>query len=70
MYPGPRFKMSIARNQRRPVIIVKHNIQQRTLDSQMIANVVVDEPQLPEPVHEKADPRPGRSHHLRQCFLA
>ena len=34
------------------------------------ATIVIDEPQLAEFVHEKADPRPGSADHLGQAFLA
>ncbi len=32
-------------------------------------SVVLDEAQLPKPVHEEADVRPGSSDHLRQRLL-
>ncbi len=34
-----------------------------------VGAVVIDKTQLPELVHEMADPRPGGAHHLRQVFL-
>ena len=33
------------------------------------AVIIVDKAMLPEPVHEMADPRPGRADHLRQGVL-
>ena len=39
------------------------------MDVQIVSNVVVDKAELPESVHEKADPRTGRPHHLRQSLL-
>jgi hypothetical protein len=35
----------------------------------VIPNVVVYEAELPKMVHEEADPRTGRSHHLRESLL-
>jgi hypothetical protein len=40
------------------------------MNLQPAASVIVDEAQFPESVHEKADPRPGCTDHLRQGFLA
>jgi len=37
---------------------------------QIISNVVVDESELSESVHEEADPRTRRSNHLREGLLA
>ena len=42
------------RNQGCPFVIMKNYIEQRTVDPQMVADVVVDKPQLPESIHEKA----------------
>src|SRR5271166_3996847 len=39
------------------------------MDAQIVANVVVDKPELPESVHEEADPRAGRPDHLCQSLL-
>jgi hypothetical protein len=43
-------------------LVVENNIKQRAVDLQTA--VVVNETQFPEPVHEKADPRPGCAHHF------
>ena len=51
-------------------IVMKHNIQKRTVDMQIIPKIVIDKAKFPEPVHEKTDPRTGRAHHLRQRLLA
>jgi hypothetical protein len=40
------------------------------MNLQRAARVIVDEAQFPESVHEKADPRPGCTDHIRQGFLA
>jgi hypothetical protein len=48
---------------------MQNNVQQRTVHTQIMSNVVVDEAELPESVHEEADPRTGRSHHLRESLL-
>ena len=48
---------------------MKYDIQQRTVDTQIMSNVVVDEAELPESVHEEADPRTGRTNHLSQSLL-
>jgi len=50
-------------------VVMKYDIQQRTVDTQIMANVVVDEAELPESVHEEADPRTGRTNHLSQSLL-
>src|SRR5437763_17032886 len=49
------------------VSIMQNYIEQRAVDLQ--APVVVNETQFPEPVHEKADSRTGRSNHLGQGLL-
>jgi hypothetical protein len=36
---------------------------------EIITAVIVNEPQFPEPVHEKANPRPSCAYHLCQGFL-
>jgi hypothetical protein len=46
---------------------MENNIKQRAMDLQ--AAVVVNKPQLPEPVHEEADPRAGCTHHFSQSLL-
>jgi len=48
---------------------VKDNIQKRTVNLQSTPTVIVDEAQLPEPVHEKTDPRARCSYHFRQHLL-
>jgi hypothetical protein len=37
-------------------VVMKYDIQQRTVDTQIMSNVVVDEAELPESIHEEADP--------------
>ena len=46
---------------------MENNIEERTMDCQ--TTVVVNETQLPESVHEEADPRPSCAHHLREGLL-
>jgi len=50
---------------------VQNYVEQRTVDLERTfgAAGVVDKAQLPEPVHEKADPRTRGSNHLGQRFL-
>ena len=40
------------------------------MDAQIISNVIVDEPELPESIHEEADPRACRPYHFCQSLLA
>src|SRR5438105_4379684 len=49
-------------------LIVKNHVQQRAVD--LDRTVVFDEAHLAKAVHEEADTRSGRSHHLCQRFLA
>jgi len=39
------------------------------MNLQPAPDIIVNETQLSEPVHEKADPRPGCTHHLGQSLL-
>src|SRR3984957_7817205 len=57
------------RKQWRAGIVMKNNIEQRSVNAQMIAKIVVNKTELPESVHKEADPRARRPHHLRQSFL-
>jgi hypothetical protein len=50
-------------------VVMKYDIQQRTVDTQIMSNVVVDEAELPESVHKEADPRTGHTNHLSQSLL-
>src|SRR5437762_3566494 len=53
-------------------LVVEHDIKQRTVDLQSAFRHtgVVNEAQLPESIHEEADPRTGGPNHLGQRFLA
>jgi hypothetical protein len=48
---------------------VENDVEKRTVNLQFIASVIINEPQFPEPVHEKANPRPGCAYHFRERFL-
>ena len=48
-------------------LVVENNVQKRAVDLQPA--VVVNEAQLPEAVHEEADPRAGGADHFRQHLL-
>src|SRR5271168_2409459 len=48
--------------------IVQYDVQQGSVNPD--AAVIVDETQLPEAVHEEADPAPGRPDHLREGLLS
>jgi hypothetical protein len=50
-------------------LLVAQDAEKATMDRQPGFTAVIDETQLPEPIHEQVDPRPGRSDHLRQVFL-
>lgn len=52
-------------------LIVQNYIEQRAVNLQGAFGPtgVVDEAQLPEPVHEKADPRTSGSDHLGESLL-
>jgi hypothetical protein len=46
---------------------MEDNVEKRAMDFQF--SVVANETQLPEPVHEKINPRASRAHHLCQSLL-
>ena len=48
---------------------MKDDIQKRTMNAQVVPVAIVDEAELLELVHEKADPRPGGAYHLPECLL-
>ena len=48
--------------------LVKDHGEKRTAN--LKTAIVVNEPELPEFVHERTDPWSRRSHHFRQSFLA
>ena len=50
---------------------MENDIKQRTVDLQsaLRAAGVVNETQLPEPVHEEAYARTGGAYHFSQCLL-
>ena len=50
---------------------MQNHIEQRTVDLQRAFRTagVVNKSQLPEPVHEEADPRARGPNHLGQSFL-
>ena len=52
-------------------LVVQNNAEQRTVDLQTTGRAarIIHEPELPEPVHEKAHPRTGGAHHFGQAFL-
>ena len=50
-------------------LVVENDIQERTVNLQPTAAVIIDKAQLPEPVHEKTDPRPRCAYHLREGLL-
>ena len=52
----------------REILVVKDHAQEATMDGQS-AVIIVDKAMLPEPVHELADPGPGRANHLCQGIL-
>ena len=45
-------------------LVVENYVQKRTVHLQCLAAVVINEPQLPKPVHEEADSRASCAHHL------
>ena len=47
---------------------MQDDIEQRALDLQTA--IVVDKSQFPESIHQEADPRAGRAHHLCEHLLA
>ena len=48
---------------------MQDDTEEATIDRQLHLAVVIDEAQLLELIHEKADPRPGCTDHLGQVFL-
>src|ERR1700733_4431854 len=58
-----------ARNRDHPIVIMKENIQKRTVDAKIVSHVVVDKSQLPESVHEEADAGTCGPDHLCQRLL-
>jgi hypothetical protein len=48
--------------------VVEHDVEQRTVNFQ--PTVIVNKPQLSEPIHKEVNPRPGRADHFRQSLLA
>src|ERR1022692_5317093 len=44
-------------------LVVENNLEKRTVDVQCIARLIINEPQFPELVHEKAHPRASCAHH-------
>jgi hypothetical protein len=40
----------------RKKLVVEHDVEKRTVDLQCITSVIINEPQFPEPVHEKVNP--------------
>src|ERR1700692_352777 len=56
-------------NRDHPIVIMKENIQKRTVDTKIVSNVIVDKSQLPESVHEKADTGTCGADHLCQGLL-
>jgi hypothetical protein len=48
---------------------VEHDVEKRTVDLQCISSVIINEPQFPEPVHEKVNPRARCAYHLCERFL-
>src|SRR5258708_142391 len=54
----------------RVLLVVENNVEKGTVNLQGITGLIINEPQFPKPVHEKADPRASCANHLRQSFLA
>jgi hypothetical protein len=50
-------------------LVVKDHAEEATVDRQPVVITVIDKAMLPEPVHEVADPGPGRADHLCQTIL-
>ena len=50
------------------ILVVQDHAEQTAMDGQSTV-IIVDKPVLPEPVHEVADPRPGRANHLCEGIL-
>ena len=58
-----RFKM------RDEVLVVYNNAEKRAMNLEIAAAMIVNEPQFPKSVHEKAHPRARRAYHLCDSFL-
>jgi len=41
------------------VLVVENNVEKRTMNLQIVTAVIVNEPQFPKPVHEKAQVKEG-----------
>jgi hypothetical protein len=50
------------------MLVVKNDVEKRTVDLHP-AIAIVNEAQLPEPIHEKANARPSCAHHLGESLL-
>ena len=50
-------------------LVVKNDVEKRTVNLQCIASVIINESQFPEPVHEKANPRASRAYHFCEGLL-
>ena len=46
------------------VLVVENDVEKRTMNLQCITGVIINEPQFPKPVHEKANPRASCTYHL------
>ena len=51
------------------VLVVENDVEEGTVDLQFVAGMIINEPQFPEPVHEKTDPRPRCAYHLCERLL-
>ena len=69
---GRKTKKTAGRSgtRRRHVLVVENDIEKRTFNLQGTPTDVVDETQLPEPVHETTDPRPRCAYHFCEDLLA
>src|ERR1017187_102971 len=50
-------------------LVVKNNVEKLSVNLQIITAVIVNEPQFPKPVHEKAHPRASCAYHLCEGLL-
>src|ERR1700722_20236119 len=66
---GPSGWFCGARDRDHTIVIMKENIQKRTVDAKIVSNIIVDKSQLPESVHEKADTGTCGADHLCQGLL-